>query len=98
MGASVPEPNYGIRLRALLTLNNVELDLVAFFERFVSIQLDRRVVDEYIRPVFAPDESVALGVIEPLDLSFVLSHRSCLPFPSLAGIRRALRGISNRIT
>jgi hypothetical protein len=36
-------------------------------------------VNEYIRPVFASDESVALGVVEPLDLSFVLSHRF-LPF------------------
>jgi hypothetical protein len=37
-------------------------------------------VDEYVWPVFTPDESVAFGVVEPLDLSFVLSHR--LP-PSL---------------
>jgi hypothetical protein len=40
VGGVFPVADYGIRLRALLTLNNVELDLVAFFERFVSIQLD----------------------------------------------------------
>ena len=35
---------------------------------------------QYIRPVFTSYESVALGVVEPLDLPFVLSHRS---LPSL---------------
>jgi len=69
------EANNRIRLGPLLALNDIELDLVAFLERFVSIQLNCGVVNEYIRPVFASDESVALGVIEPLDLSFVLSHR-----------------------
>jgi hypothetical protein len=32
-------------------------------------------MDEYIWPVFTSDESVALGVVEPLDFAFVLSHR-----------------------
>jgi hypothetical protein len=36
-------------------------------------------MNEYIRPVFASDESVALGVVKPLDLSLELSH-SFLPF------------------
>jgi len=40
MGA-IPEANYGIRLRTFLALHNVELDFVALFERFVSVQLDR---------------------------------------------------------
>ena len=74
MGA-IPKANDCIRLRAFLSLDYVELDLVAFFERFVPIQLNRRVMDEYIRPVFASDESVALSVVEPLDLPFKLSHR-----------------------
>ena len=84
MGAcSIPIADYGIRLGAFLAFNDVELDLIAFFERFVPIQLNRRVVDEYIRPVFPSDESVALGVVKPLDLSLVLSHRF-LPSFSLA--------------
>jgi len=37
--------------------------------------LNCRVVDENIRPVITSDESVALGVVEPLDFAFVLSHR-----------------------
>ncbi len=74
MGAGFSESNDGIRLRALLALHYVELDFIALFERLVSIQLNRRIVDENIWPVFASDESVALGVVKPLDLTFVLSH------------------------
>ena len=83
MGA-VSETNHGICLRALLALDNVELDFIAFFERFVSVQLNRRVMNEHIWPVFASDESIALGVVKPLDLTFVLSHR-LLPSFCLTG-------------
>jgi hypothetical protein len=76
----VPEPDDRIGLRTLLALDDVKLYVIALFQSFVPIQLDCRVVDEYVWPVFTPDESVAFGVVEPLDLSFVLSHR--LP-PSL---------------
>ena len=74
MGA-IPEANYGICLGAFLPFNNVELNFVAFLERFVAVQLNCGIVDEYIRPVVASNESVALGVVKPLDLTFVLSHR-----------------------
>ncbi len=74
MGA-IPEADHRIRLRAFLAFYYVKFDFIAFFERFVPIQLDRRVMDEYIRPVITSDESIALGVIEPLYLTFVLSHR-----------------------
>jgi hypothetical protein len=40
MGA-VPEANYCIRLGTFLPLDDVELDLIAFFERFVPVQLNR---------------------------------------------------------
>src|SRR5579863_8071996 len=76
----VSQTDHSIRLRSFLSLDDVELHIIALFERFVSIQLNRRVVNEYVWPVFTPDESVALGIVEPLDLTFVLSHR--LP-PSL---------------
>jgi hypothetical protein len=75
----VPEPYDCIGLWTLLTLNDVELHVIALFQSFVSIQLNCRVVDEYVWPVFTPDESVALGVVKPLDLTFVLSHRLRLP-------------------
>jgi hypothetical protein len=37
---TVPIADDGVRLRAFLSFNDVKFDLVAFFERFVSIQLD----------------------------------------------------------
>jgi len=79
----VLEQGHSIRLRAFLSVDYVELDLIAFFKRFVPVHLDCRVVDEYIRPVFTSDESVALGVVEPLNNSFVLCHKF---LPSLPGI------------
>jgi hypothetical protein len=78
----VPQPEYSIGLWTLLTLNDVELDVIALFQSFVSVQLNCRIMNEYVRPVFTPDESVALGVVEPLDLTFVLSHRLRLPYTS----------------
>ena len=66
---SVLEECHCTRLRAFLSFDYVELDLIAIFECFVPIQLDCRVVDEYIRPVFASDESVALGVVKLLNNS-----------------------------
>ncbi len=89
---AIPKTYYRIRLGALLALDYIELDVVAFFERFVSVQLDCRVMDEYIRPFFASDESVALGVVKPLDLPFVLSH-SFLPFLFPCWVGVCSRGI-----
>jgi hypothetical protein len=39
MGA-VPEANHSIRLGTFLPFDDVEFNLVAFFERFVPVQLD----------------------------------------------------------
>jgi hypothetical protein len=41
MGSGVPQPDYRIRLGALLTLDDVELNVIALFQRFVSVQLNR---------------------------------------------------------
>jgi hypothetical protein len=93
---AIPVADDCIRLRAFLPFDYVEFDLIAFFERFVSIQLNCRVVNEYIRPIFTSDESVALGIVEPLDLTFVLSH-SFLPSCSRAGgSGETSRGSSHR--
>ena len=81
MGGCVSHSDNGIRLRTLLPLDDIELHIIALFQSLVAIQLNCRVVDENIRPVITSDESVALGVVEPLDFAFVLSHRvdlSCL--------------------
>ena len=76
----IPEPDHRIGLGTFLTFDDIKFNVIAFFQSFVAVQLNCGIVDEYIRPVFTSDESVALGVIEPLDLPFILSHR--LP-PSL---------------
>jgi hypothetical protein len=87
VGGGILESEYRVRLWAFLALDDVELNIIALFQRFVAIQLNRGVVNEHIRPVIAADESVALGVVKPLDLPFVLSHRLLLSL-GLAGIRR----------
>ena len=79
MGGSISQPDNCVRLRAFLSLDDVEFHVIALFQCFVTIQLDCRVVNENIWPVITSDESVALGVVEPLHLAFVLSHR-VLPF------------------
>jgi hypothetical protein len=68
-------PYHRVRLRALLSLDDVELDFVAFLQRLVSVHLDCGVMDKHVGPVIASNKSVALSVVEPLDLSSVLSHR-----------------------
>jgi len=75
MGSIILEANDPVRLGTLLALYDIELDFIAFLQRLVSVQLNCRVVNEYIWPVFASDESVALGVVKPLQFTFVLSHK-----------------------
>jgi hypothetical protein len=87
VGGSILETHHRIRLWAFLTLDDIKLDIIALFQRLVPVQLDCGVMHEDIRPVIATDESVALGVVKPLDLPFVLSHRLLLSL-GLAGIRR----------
>jgi hypothetical protein len=41
VGSRNPQPDNSIRLRALLTLDDVELNIIALFQRFVSVQLNR---------------------------------------------------------
>lgn len=69
-----------IGLWTFLTLNNVELDFVAFLEALVSVDLNGAVMDKNIGPIIAPDKAVAFCVIKPLDFAFVLRHEPC---PSL---------------
>jgi hypothetical protein len=66
--------DYGVGLRSLLPLNDVELNLVAFFQALVPIKLDRAVMNKHVGPVVPADKAVALCVVKPLHLTFVLSH------------------------
>ena len=61
-------------LRSLLTLGDLELHLVAFLQALVSLRSDRAVVNEDVRSIGAPNETVAFRVIEPLDGSFQSFH------------------------
>ena len=67
-----------IRLWAFLPLDDVELYVIALFQSLVSVQLNRGIVNEHVGAVFPSNESIALGVVKPLDLPFVLSHNSLL--------------------
>ena len=68
-----------ISLWAFLPLHDIEFNFVAFFEAFVSIELNCRIVDEDIRTIVTADESIAFRVVEPFDLAFIGSHEPCLP-------------------
>src|ERR1700761_5203741 len=82
-------------LWALLPLDDVELDLIAFFQRFVSIELDRAVMHEDVGPIVSSDETIALRVVEPLDLAFVRGHVSVTSLQSR--FERATRGDRERV-
>jgi hypothetical protein len=66
--------SYGIGLRTFLSLNDVEFDLVPFFQALVSIELDRAVMNKHVGSIIPANETVTLRVIEPLHFAFVLSH------------------------
>ena len=69
-----PDARNGIRLGPLLTLNDVKLDLVPFFQAFVSVELNCAVMDKHVGTVISANEAVTLCVVKPLDFTFVLSH------------------------
>jgi hypothetical protein len=66
--------SYGIGLRTLLSLDDIELHLVPFFQALVSIELDRAVMNKHVGSVVPADKAVTLRVIEPLYFAFVLGH------------------------
>src|SRR4051812_22731389 len=64
---SVAHLGHVLRRGALLTLHDVELDLLAFSQRLEAGALNRGVVHETIlRAAFRSDESESLVVVEPL--------------------------------
>src|ERR1700742_2153503 len=56
-----------LRLWALLTLRDLELDALTVFQRLVAVHLDRGEVDEDVLPPVDRDEAIALLAVEPLD-------------------------------
>src|SRR5690606_29790511 len=57
------------RLEALLGLPDLELDLLALGERLEAFHVDRGEVHEHVLAVGLFNEAIALGIIEPLDLT-----------------------------
>lgn len=72
---------YALCLRAFLSLNNFEFNVIALLEAFVSLRLDGTVVDEHIRAVIPTDKAEALCVIEPFHFTFNSRH---VPYSGLS--------------
>ncbi len=82
-----------VGLRTLLTLGDLELDPLAFFERLVSVHLDRAVVDEYVTTAIDGDEAIALFAAEPLDRALCHNYPRLLdPRLTRSVSRNPLRG------
>src|ERR1035438_4555492 len=61
------DPRHVACLRAFLTIDDLEFDLVAFLQALVAFDVDRAVVHEHVRTTILPAyESKAFRVIEPL--------------------------------
>ena len=71
------------RLLAFGAIDDLELDRLTFLERPEPIALDCREVDEHVRPAVTFNETVTLGVVEPLDLTCD-THRTFLPCEAAA--------------
>jgi hypothetical protein len=63
-----------LRSRTFLTLDDIELDLLALVQRLEARSLDRAVVDEYVLATFPSDEAETLLGIEPLHRATDLRH------------------------
>src|SRR3954451_12828806 len=63
------------RLRPLRAVDDLEFDRLTLFQGPETVATDCRVVDEYVAATLALNETVALGVVEPLDLA-CNAHRS----------------------
>src|SRR5262245_49257901 len=74
-------------------LNDLKLDRISFLQGSVPVARDGRIVHEHIRPIVATYESVALGIIEPLYVSFHFAWPPdyTLASPQLASEMLALR-------
>src|SRR5262245_8177659 len=78
-------------LRALRTVNDLELHCLALFERAEAVALNGREVHEDVAASVALDEPVPLRVVEPLDLA-CNTHRS-LP----AAVTRSVASLRDRV-
>ena len=80
LGCYFRRTGHVIRLRALRALDDVELYIVTLLQALIAFQLDGTVVHEDIRAIVASDKPIALRIVEPLHLAFILCHVRTLPF------------------
>jgi len=73
--------SYALCLRAFLSLNNFEFNVIALLEALVSLRLDGTVVDEHIRAVISANKAEALSVVEPFHFTFNSRH---VPYSGLS--------------
>ena len=64
------------RLGTLRSLDDFKLDRISFLQSAIAVTYDCGIVDKNIRAIIAPDEAIALRIVEPFYSS---SHRDCPP-------------------
>lgn len=85
------ETRHLIGLRALASLDDVELYFIAFFEALIALALNGTVMDEDIGPTVAAQETVAFSVVEPLNRTFILCHFATPFFASSRMVHREVK-------
>ena len=61
-------------LRSFRSLRNLEFDFLSLFKGLETITLNCAVVNEDVRRARLLDETIALGIVEPLDLTGYSRH------------------------
>jgi hypothetical protein len=89
------------RLRTALALDDIELNLLAFFEGAITFAVNGGIVDEYVVAAFDTDEAVPFLSVEPLHSSLHLQSppKRCpeaLPFETLTLFRELPTGNSHK--
>jgi hypothetical protein len=82
--------NDAIGLKTFNALKDVEDDLLALLETFVTIFLNRAEMDEYIIAAIVAKEAIALGTVKPFHYAFILAHRVHLSM-GITGFQVAVR-------
>ena len=54
------------RLRTFLSLDDFKLNLIALLQALIAFAGDGAVMDEHVRPIVAPQETISLCVVKPL--------------------------------
>jgi hypothetical protein len=80
-----------IGLRTFAALNNVEFNLIAFFETLIALALDGAVMNEDVGSALAAEEAVAFSIVEPLYGAFILCQWSHSLVSSLRSLTREVK-------